>query len=112
VLCAPEMAPRYAQIGGLPQLQIDSGTMGFSIPAEVRRRRETINREVPPDPRAYRAEGVRWMVVRDDSQFPSPDRVAEWRRRGAIEEIRRFGGLAIYAIQEGDAAGATAPVIR
>jgi len=112
VLCAPEMAPRCAQVGGLPQLQIDSGTMGFSIPAEIRRRRETINREAPADPRAYRAEGVRWMVVPDDSQFPSPDRVAEWRRRGAIEEIRRFGSLAIYAIQAGDAAGATAPVIR
>jgi hypothetical protein len=106
------MAPRYAQVGGLPQLQIDSGTMGFSIPAEVRRQRETINREVPADPQAYRAEGVRWMVVRDGSQFPSPDHVAEWRRRGAIDEIRRFGSLAIYAIQANDAAGAMAPVVR
>ncbi len=112
VLCAPDMAPRYAQVGGLPQLQIDSGTMGFSIPAEVRRQRETINREVPADPQAYRAEGVRWMVVRDGSQFPSPDHVAEWRRRGAIDEIRRFGSLAIYAIQANDAAGAMAPVVR
>jgi hypothetical protein len=106
VLCAPELTPRYAQIGGLPVLQIDSGTMGFGFPIEVLRRRQVITNRVPMDPQVYRSEGVRWIVVVDNSSFVPPERLADWRQRGAIVEVQRFGDVAIYEIPARDMATA------
>jgi hypothetical protein len=104
VFCAPELAPRYAQIGGLPELQIDSGTTGFGFPKGVVQRRVVITSRVPMDPQAYRAEGVRWIVAGDNSGFVPPERLVGWRQRGAIVEVQRFGDVAIYEIPQRDAA--------
>ena len=111
VFCAPELAPRYAQIGGLPVLQIDAGTMGFGFPIDVLQRRQVIISRVPMDPQAYRAEGVRWIVAAGNSRFVPPERLADWRQRGAIVEVQRFGDVAIYEIPARDmttAVGASA----
>jgi hypothetical protein len=109
IFCAPTLAPRYAQIGGLPVLQIDSQTSGFGFPIDVLQRRQLITSRVPMDPQAYRAEGVRWIVAADNSRFVPPERLADWRQRSAIVEVQRFGDVAIYEIPARDtAAGASA----
>jgi hypothetical protein len=99
VLCAPELTSHYAQIGGLPVLPIDAGTMGFGFPADVLQRRRAITSRVPMDPEVYRSEGVRWIVAADGSTFVPPERLTDWRRRGAVVEVQRFGDVAIYEIQ-------------
>jgi hypothetical protein len=98
VVCTPELTSRYAQIGGLPVLPIDSGTIGFGFPADVMQRRQTITSDVPMDPQVYRSEGVRWIVAADDSRFVPPDRLTTWRQDGAIVEVQRFGDVAIYEL--------------
>jgi hypothetical protein len=98
VVCAPELTPTYAQIGGLPVLPIDSGTMGFGFPADVIKRRQAITSSVPKDPQVYRSEGVRWIVAADDSRFVPPERLTTWRQHGDIVEVQRFGHVAIYEL--------------
>jgi len=98
VVCPPELTSRYAQIGGLPVLPIDSGTRGFGFPADVLDRRLAITSRVPMDPQTYRSEGVRWIVAADDSYFVAPERLAAWRERGAIMEVQRFGNVVVYEI--------------
>ena len=98
VVCAPELTSRYAQIGGLPVLPIDSGTMGFGFPADLMQRRQAITSGVPTDPQVYRSEGVRWIVAADHSSFIPPERLIAWRQYGAIVEVQRFGDVAIYEL--------------
>jgi len=102
VFCPPEIASRYAQMGGLPELQLDSGTRGFGFPIDVLRRRQAITNRVPPDPQAYRAEGVRWIVAAHNSGFVPPDQLQAWQQRKAIVEVQRFGDVAIYEIPARD----------
>lgn len=99
VVCAPELTSRYAQLGGLPVLPIDSGTMGFGFPADVMERRRAITSSVPMDPQVYRSEGVRWIVAADDSRFMPSERLTTWRQDGAIVEVQRFGDVAIYELR-------------
>jgi hypothetical protein len=73
--------------------------MGFGFPADVLQRRRAITSRVPMDPEVYRSEGVRWIVAADGSTFVPPERLTDWRRRGAVVEVQRFGDVAIYEIQ-------------
>ncbi|HZM16270.1 MAG TPA: hypothetical protein VFE28_09725 [Candidatus Krumholzibacteria bacterium] len=97
VFCPPELAPSYAQLGGLPQMQLDPTTVNFGFPPKLLQRRRAFTERLA-DPGVYRAEGVRWLVVPDRHPFFDAARVEGWRERGSIVPVQRFGLITIYEI--------------
>ncbi len=96
VFSPPEVAPRYAQLGGLPELQIDGATEGFGFPPEWVQRRRVIAVQTPSDPVTYK--GVRWIVVPDRSTLLPRKRLAEWQQAGRLVPVARFGAVQVFEV--------------
>ncbi|MFO0617592.1 MAG: hypothetical protein U0414_33670 [Polyangiaceae bacterium] len=90
----------YAQWGGLPQLNIDWGTVAFGFPKERIEARRALATRPPSDPAAWRAEGVRWFVL-DDSPEDAPLRAHcdAWIASGIAEETAQVGHLHVVELR-------------
>ena len=95
----PELAPRYAQLGGLPQLDIDDATTNFGFPTQLVESRRQITSQVPANPGVYRSAGVRWIVAPEQNGFLPDTLLTEWRQRGWITPAQHFGAVTLYEIR-------------
>jgi hypothetical protein len=93
-----EIAPAYAQFGGLPQAWFDQATMTFGFAKWRLSSRARLLATMPDDPVAFRAQRIRWFVV-DPEDSRASELIDDWVRHGRATEVARFGALRIARLE-------------
>jgi hypothetical protein len=91
-------AAGYALWGGLPQVWVDKNVPVFGFSAARIQRRKQLLSQLPPEPDAYLAQGIRWLVL-DSGDAALRKHAEAWIQAGRAREALSPRGLLVVEIR-------------